>query len=182
MRRVSVSLLLLCALAALGLAQSDESAAVRLRDAKTASMTASERIAFYEKLLEKSPTDPAVQARLAGAFIQKLRETTDFAYLNRASALVDKILAVDPKNYDAIRLSIEIETHRHNFPKAAELARALADLNPSDQGSLGLLGDSLMELGQYAAAGEVYKQMLEARAEPGKLQSRRLSSLRHRKN
>ncbi|HMD48689.1 MAG TPA: tetratricopeptide repeat protein, partial [Bryobacteraceae bacterium] len=161
MRRISASLLLLCALASHGFAQSDESAAARLRDAKTASMSASERIAFYEKLLEKSPTDPAVQARLAGAFIQKLRETTDFAYLNRASALVDKILAVNPKNYDAIRLEIEIETHRHNFPKAAELARGLADLNPSDPASLGLLGDSLMELGQYDAAGEVYRRMLE---------------------
>jgi len=161
MRRILASLLLLWALTALGFAQSDESATARLRDAKTAGLSASERIAFYEKLLEKSPTDPAVQARLAGAFIQKLRETTDFAYLNRASALVDRILAVNPKNYDAIRLEIEIETHRHNFPKAVELARALADLNPSDQGSLGLLGDSLMELGQYDAAGDVYRQMLE---------------------
>jgi tetratricopeptide (TPR) repeat protein len=161
MRPIPAYILLLCALNAPAFAQSDESAVVRLRDAKTAGLSASERIAFYEKLLEKSPTDPVVQARLAGAFIQKLRETTDFAYLDRASTLVDKILAVNPKNYDAIRLRIEIETHRHNFPKAAELARALSDLNPSDQGSLGLLGDSLMELGQYDAAGDVYRRMLE---------------------
>lgn len=161
MRITSVSLLLFCALAAPCFSQSDESSAARLRDAKTAGLSAGERISFYETLLEKSPNDPTIQARLAGAFIQKLRETTDFAYLDRASALVDKILAKDPKNYDAIRLLIEIETHRHNFPKAAELARSLSDLNPSDQGSLGLLGDSLMELGRYDEAGDVYRRMLE---------------------
>ena len=161
MRITSVSFLLFCALAAPGFSQSDESSAARLRDAKTAGLSAGERIGFYEKLLDKSPGDPAIEARLAGAFIQKLRETTDFAYLDRASALVDKILAKDPKNYDAIRLRIEIETHRHNFPKAAELARGLSGLNPSDQGSLGLLGDSLMELGRYDEAGDVYRRMLE---------------------
>jgi tetratricopeptide (TPR) repeat protein len=131
------------------------------RDATISSLNTNDRIAAYEKLLEASPADPKVQAGLASAFIQKLRETTDFAYLNRASALVDKMLAADPKSYDAIRLEIEIETHRHNFPKAAELARDLSDRNPSDTGSLGLLGDSLMEEGEYEAAGKVYQHMLE---------------------
>jgi tetratricopeptide (TPR) repeat protein len=71
------------------------------------------------------------------------------------------MLAADPKSYDAIRLRIEIETHRHNFPKAAELAQELTERNPSDTGSLGMLGDSLMEEGQYDAAGKVYRHMLE---------------------
>ena len=141
--------------------QTENSASVRFRDVKTAHLTANQRIAAYEKLLQQSPADPKVQAGLAEAFIQKLRETTDFAYLNRASALVDKMLVADPKSYDAIRLCIEIETHRHNFPKAAELAEELTERNPSDTGSLGMLGDSLMEEGQYDAAGKVYRRMLE---------------------
>src|ERR1019366_3580627 len=89
------------------------------------------------------------------------RETTDFAYLNRASAIVDKMLAADPQSYDGIRLSAEIETHRHNFPRSAELARQLLERNPSDAGAMGMLGDSLMELGQWDAGGEVDKQMVE---------------------
>jgi tetratricopeptide (TPR) repeat protein len=148
---------LACLLATLGLAQDS----ARLRDVKAARLSANERIATYEKLLQQSPNDPKIQAGLAEAFIQKLRETTDFAYLNRASALVDKMLAADPKSYDAIRLRIEIETHRHNFPKAAELAEELTGRNPSDTGSLGMLGDSLMEEGQYGAAGKAYRRMLE---------------------
>jgi tetratricopeptide (TPR) repeat protein len=151
----------LCLLGAPLFCQTDEGASARYRDVKTARLTANERIAAYEKLLKQSPADPKIQAGLAEAFIQKLRETTDFQYLNRASTLVDQMLATDPKSYDAIRLRIEIETHRHNFPKAAELAQQLIDRNPSDTGSLGLLGDSLMEEGEYAAAGKIYQHMVE---------------------
>jgi len=122
------------------------------RKPQTAQMSADERIAFFEKSLKDTPSDLGVQAGLASAFIQKMRETTDFAYLNRAAAIVDKMLAADPKSYDGIRLSAEIETHRHNFPRAAELASTLLERNPSDAGALGLLGDSLMELGQYDSA------------------------------
>ncbi|HUB83395.1 MAG TPA: tetratricopeptide repeat protein [Bryobacteraceae bacterium] len=150
-----------CLLAIPLFCQTDESAAARFRDVKNARLTSNQRIAAYEKLLQKSPADPKIQAGLAEAFIQKLRETTDFAYLNRASALVDKMLAADPKSYDAIRLRIEIETHRHNFPKAAELAQELVERNPSDTGMLGMLGDSLMEEGEYAAAGKAYRRMVE---------------------
>jgi len=147
---------LVCLLAAPVFCQTE-----RLRDVNAAHLNSNERIAAYEKLLQKAPNDPKIQAGLAEAFIQKLRETTDFAYLNRASALVDKMLAADPKSYDGIRLRIEIETHRHNFPKAAELAQELVERNPSDTGSLGMLGDSLMEEGQYDAAGKVYRHMVE---------------------
>ena len=73
---------------------------------------------------------------------------------------MDRILAADPQNYDAIRLSAEIETHRHNFPKAAQLATLLTDRNPSDSGAFGLLGDCLMELGQYDHANDAYQRML----------------------
>ncbi len=130
------------------------------RRPQTAHMSADERIAFFENSLKETPNDPALQAGLASAFIQKMRETTDFAYLNRASAIVDKMLSADPNSYDGIRLNAEIETHRHNFPHAAELASHLIERNPSDAGAFGLLGDSLMELGQYDAAGEAYQRMV----------------------
>ena len=140
--------------------QGQESAAARYREVKSTTLGADQRIAAYEALLAESPVDPKIQAGLAEAFIQKLRETTDFAYLNRASALVDKMLAADAKSYDGLRLSAEIETHRHNFPKAAQVAEELTERNPSDTGSWGMLGDSLMEMGQYAAAEKAYRRML----------------------
>lgn len=119
-----------------------------------------ERIAAYEKALKDSPHSAKAQAGLASAFIQKLRETADFAFLNRAAGLVDGLLAADPANYDALRLKAEIDTHRHDFPAAAVIARKLLERNPSDSGAYGMLGDSLMETGDYAGAGGAYQQML----------------------
>src|SRR5580658_1345985 len=151
---------LLCVSAATALAQTQVTSSDRYRSVLAAHLTADERIGTYEKLLKDAPNDAKVQADLASAFIQKLRETTDFAYLNRASILVDRILGADPQSYDGIRLSAEIETHRHNFPKAAQLATLLTDRNPSDSGAFGLLGDCLMELGQYDRANDAYQRML----------------------
>jgi tetratricopeptide (TPR) repeat protein len=159
MKTTALLISLLCIAPLFG--QTQESAGVRYREVKTGTLSANDRIAAYEKLLAASPNDAKVQAGLAEAFIQKLRETTDFAYLNRASALVDKMLAADPKSYDGRRIAAEIETHRHNFPKAAQLAESLLEQNPSDTGSLGMVGDSLMEMGQYADAEKAYRRMLE---------------------
>jgi tetratricopeptide (TPR) repeat protein len=157
---MKTAILLSCIAISAGLAHAQESASDRYRKAQTAHLTADQRIAAYEKALKDQPGSPAVQAGLASAFIQKLRETTDFAYLNRAATVVDQMLTTDPKSYDGIRLSAEIETHRHNFPHAAELASKLLERNPSDTGALGLLGDSFMEMGRYDAAKDAYERML----------------------
>lgn len=106
------------------------------------------------------PSHTSTPAQQGAAFLQKMRETADFAYLDRATGIVEQMLKTDPANYDALRLKAEIETHRHNFPASADLSRKLLERNPSDAGALGMLGDSLMELGQYDAAGEAYQQML----------------------
>jgi tetratricopeptide (TPR) repeat protein len=149
-----------CLTVSVALVNGQVSAAGRLRTAQSTQLSADERIATQEKRLKDDANNPNVQAALASAFIQKMRETTDFVYLNRAAALVDKILAANPANYDGIRLSAEIETHRHNFPRAAELATRLLERNPSDAGAMGLLGDSLMEMGRYESAGKVYERMV----------------------
>ena len=160
MRAYALLSSLFCLTASVALAQDQAPAADRFRRVQAVHLTADERIAAYEKSLKEKPDDPNVQAGLASAFIQKLRETTDFAYLNRAAAIVDKMLSTNPESYDGIRLSAEIETHRHNFPQAAELAGKLIARNPSDTGAIGMLGDSFMEMGRYDAAGVAYQRML----------------------
>src|SRR6185437_6508733 len=75
-------------------------------------------------------------------------------------AVVNQILKTDPKSYDGLRLMAEIETHRHNFPRSAEITSELVERNPSDTGAWGLLGDSYMELGRYDDADKAYQRML----------------------
>ena len=117
------------------------------------------RIAELEKSLKASPKNAQLQLALGSAFLQKMRETTDFQYLRRAAALDESVLRADPDSYEARRLSIEIDMHKHDFPQAAENARLLLQANPADTGMLGLLGDALMEMGKCDEAGQTYNRM-----------------------
>ena len=72
-----------------------------------------QQIALYQKQAAAHPTNPHLQNLLASAYIQKVRESTDFTYLDRASKIVDAVLSADAGNYEAMRLRSEIEMERH---------------------------------------------------------------------
>lgn len=118
MKPLAFAFALLCALTATALSQTRVTTSDRYRNMMAAHLTADERIATYEKLLKDSPNDAKVGAELADAFLQSRRET-----------LLDKILASDLQSYDGIRIGAEIEAHRHNFPKPAQLDSLLTDRN-----------------------------------------------------
>jgi tetratricopeptide (TPR) repeat protein len=118
-----------------------------------------QQIAAYQKL----PVSPKSQLALAKAYIQKVRETADFSYLDRASRIVDQVLSEGNAAYEAMRLRSEIELERHRFEDVAEYSEELTRLNPSDPWNWGTLGDALMELGEYDRAGAAYKRMVDLR-------------------
>jgi len=100
---------------------------------------------------------------LASSFIQKMRETMDPGYLDRAAKIVEAVLAAEATNYEALRLRSEIELERHNFTKVAEYSQALTEATPEDPWNWGTLGDALMELGQYGKAADAYQKMINLR-------------------
>ncbi|MBV8073262.1 MAG: tetratricopeptide repeat protein [Acidobacteriaceae bacterium] len=122
-----------------------------------------ERIRGYEKLLQSAPDDSQFQIGLVSAYLQKLRETADPAYLDRASAIVSRMLEKDGGNFAALRFQNEIDLQRHEFKAVAERAGSMAKYNPSDAGNWGNLGDALMDLGEYEQAGKAYRRMLSLR-------------------
>jgi tetratricopeptide (TPR) repeat protein len=130
---------------------------------KVARMATDERIKMYQTLVNYKPSDFHYQNLLAGAFIQKMRETMDPGYLDRASRIVDAVLSADGADYEALRLRSQIELERHNFTKVAEYSRELIASSPEDPWNWGTLGDSLMELGQYDKAAEAYQRMVNMR-------------------
>ncbi len=118
------------------------------------------RIASLQTALKADPKDRQVQLELAASFIQKLRETGDAGYLNRASNIVDAVLEEQPPLPKALRLRNEIEMNLHHFAKVAGYAEAMLERDPSDAATVGVWGDALMELGDYKRAGESYKRMV----------------------
>jgi tetratricopeptide (TPR) repeat protein len=122
-----------------------------------------ERIRSYERLLAASPDDLRLQSGLVSAYLQKLRESADATYLDRAAKLVDRMLEADGGNFTALRFENEIGLQRHEFQTVAERAEDMAKYSPSDAGNWGNLGDALMELGEYERAGHAYSRMFALR-------------------
>ncbi len=129
---------------------------------KTGPITTDDKISLYERWVAADPTNISNQTLLAGAYIQKTRETTDYGYLNRASKIIDKVLA-QKRDYEALRLRNLIELNLHHFSKVAEYARAMTRAAPTDPQNWGSLGDALLEMGQYDAAREAFEKMLAIR-------------------
>jgi tetratricopeptide (TPR) repeat protein len=125
--------------------------------------TTDARIAAFEKRAAAKPDDLHYKNLLAGAYIQKMRETTDFGYIDRASRIVTEVLSAEPDNYEAMRLRSEIGLERHQFAEVAGLSREMIAAVPDDGWNWGTLGDALMELGRYDDAAEAYQKMVTLR-------------------
>ena len=130
-----------------------------------------QQIKLYQEWVAKDPQSISSRTLLAGAYIQKTRETTDFDYLNRASKILDGVIA-EKQDYEALRLRNIVELTLHHFSKAAEYARAMTARWPGDVQSWGTLGDALLEMGQYAAAHDAFAKMLDLK--PGLMSYNRM--------
>lgn len=128
-----------------------------------ARMKTDDRIAVYQALTTHKAENFHYQNLMAAAYIQKMRETSDSAYLERAAKILDGVLAQEGSNYEALRLRSQVDLERHDFAKAAEHSRELIRLAPDDPWNWGVLGDALMELGDYGPAAEAYQKMITLR-------------------
>ena len=143
------------------------SRAVRSQMEKLAHATTDERIRAYEGLLREAPDDMQLQIGLVSAYLQKLRESADGGYLERASRIVNRMLEKDGGNFTALRFQNEIDLQRHDFKGVSERAGSMAKYNPSDAGNWGNLGDASMDLGEYEKAREAYRRMFSLRPNLG---------------
>ena len=126
-------------------------------------MKTDDRIAMYSLMAKTRPDDAHYQVLLAGAYVQKTRETTDYSYLDRAAAILNAVLSDDRTNYEAQRLQVETQLERHQFEQAAESSHRLIRIAPNDPWNWGTLGDALTEIGDYNGAADAYQKMVSLR-------------------
>jgi tetratricopeptide (TPR) repeat protein len=126
-------------------------------------MPTDQRIEFCRKALAAAPADPAALEDLAAAYLQKMRETTDFSYVDRADKLVTQALARKPGDLEGEILRNEIELNRHHFAKVVENTAALAKSAPQEARLWAMMADSLMEMGDYDRAADALEHMLALR-------------------
>lgn len=128
----------------------------------TSNEDATERsIRLLEDWIKRDPDNFILYNKLAGYYLERLRQTGNIAYLDLTSRAARASLAIIPaqQNTGALAALAQVEFASHNFAKAGELATQLMKLDPGKSYPYAALGDALLELGDYDKAIAAFRQM-----------------------
>ncbi len=119
------------------------------------------RLRFLGARVKSDPDDFGAQNRLAGALLQQLHDTGDVQYLNLAlRAAHDSLRAVPAAaNSGGLTNLAQAEFAGHNFLAARDHGRRLVEMAPRKADPYAVLGDALLELGDYPGAGAAFAKM-----------------------
>jgi tetratricopeptide (TPR) repeat protein len=121
------------------------------------------RIGKLQATVRAQPRRADGYTLLAGAYLQKVRETGDASFYSRAGAAVGRALSLVPGDPAALTERSALALARHDFRAGlsdAQRARAQA---PQVNKPFGVLVDALVELGRYDEAGSALQQMVDRR-------------------
>lgn len=124
---------------------------------------ADKQINTAQAFVERLPSDPKGYNLLCAAFMQKARETGDFALNARAEEAIKQSFSLGPDNYDALKLQAKLLLTYHRFTEALAVAKRAQAIRPQDHDVYGALTDALVELGDYPAAVESAQKMVDLR-------------------
>jgi tetratricopeptide (TPR) repeat protein len=118
---------------------------------------------FLEERVKSDPDDIVALNKLAAYYLQLHRETEDVSYLELSlSAAQSSLRVLSPEqNLGGLRALAQVEYETHNFQGARDHAKELTEYEPRRQLGFQLMGDALLELGDYDGATAAYKKMEE---------------------
>lgn len=118
-------------------------------------------IRTLEERLKHDSEDFVAANKLAGYYLQRQRETGDANYIDLATRAARLSLATLPAemNPGGLGALTEIEYALHNFAAARDDATRLIELEPRKSYPYQMLGEALVELGDYERAADAYREM-----------------------
>ena len=122
-----------------------------------------QRISDMEKRLRERPDDTGAAVLLADALLRQARVTSDGRLTARSGAVLKSVLNANPAHYDALRMLGATYLSQHRFRDALEVGRRTRDLRPNDAWNYGVMGDALIELGEYDKAFDAFDTMATMR-------------------
>ncbi|HET7483362.1 MAG TPA: hypothetical protein VFK89_10920 [Actinomycetota bacterium] len=120
--------------------------------------------------------DPAGESQLGLAYLQKGRLGADPSYFPKAGRLFRLSLRGDPSNVDALIGRGLLANARHRFAEGLRWGHEAAMVSPYSADALGVVVDSLVELGRYRAATGELQHMVDLK--PNLASFARISYLR----
>ena len=114
--------------------------------------------------LRRLPEDAAGWSGLAVSYVSLARVAGDPSYYAKAEQALARSLEISPEeNADALAGQAALAAARHEFATARELAAQAAALDPYDATTQGVLGDAVLELGDYDAGFAAVQRMVDLR-------------------
>jgi tetratricopeptide (TPR) repeat protein len=129
----------------------------------TSAAALQQRIGEMEGRLRNDPRDLGAAVLLSDALLRQARATNDARPANRASDVLKAVLKDEPGQYDALRMLGAIQLSQHKFREALDTAKRARDQRPGDAWNYGVMGDALLELGDYDRAFEAFDTMMSMR-------------------
>jgi tetratricopeptide (TPR) repeat protein len=136
--------LALVALARIPLEERTNDYAFLMAEARSLAGDTEQAVEDYLDLLGKRPGDATLLVGLAAAY----RKGSDFV---RARVALDRVLAREPENYNALYQLADLERGENNCKRALEIYRRLLETK-ADAGLHNNIGICLVELGEYRQA------------------------------
>lgn len=120
-------------------------------------------VGFLEGRVKSDPDDIVAQNKLAAYYLQLHRETEDVSYLELSLRSAQSSLRVLPveQNLGGLRALAQAEYETHNFVSARDHAKELTEYEPRRPLGFQLLGDALLELGDYDGVAAAYQKLEE---------------------
>jgi tetratricopeptide (TPR) repeat protein len=118
-------------------------------------------LSFFEARVKSDPDDFIAWNKLADARMRLLSTTGDLSHLTRAAEAVEKSLKAVPPEFNraGVAMRVRVQLAAHRFEEARRSAEELRGLMPGKAYPLQVLGDALINLGDYEAAARTWKEM-----------------------
>ncbi len=123
--------------------------------------TTASQVASLEQRVRDHPDDATALSTLASAYTQRARETGDPSFYALAQTAVDRALALEPRNVQAVVVAGGLALSRHDFTRALALGQQAVAIEPSFVATYGVLTDANVELGRYDEATIAAQQLAD---------------------
>jgi tetratricopeptide (TPR) repeat protein len=116
---------------------------------------------FLEKRVADDPDDFVAWNKLGARHLDQFKATFDDEWLRRARLCAEKSLTAIPaeQNPGGLVLQAQVQLAFHEFAAARDSALRLKRIVPGKSAPLQILGDALLELGEYPEARHAYDEL-----------------------